>query len=83
MKPAREQTGLASAGSRGSQGVSPGPLPAAQLDSSTLVARHRRMRHDRGPCRLVSGHPGMGDDAAAAAGRASGKLNQHTARRNP
>ena len=29
------------------------------------------------------GSPGMGDDAAAAAGHASDKLNQHTARRNP
>jgi hypothetical protein len=39
--------------------------------------------HDRGPCRLVSGHHGTGDDAAATAGHASDKLNQHTARRYP
>jgi len=39
MESAQEQTGLASAGSRGSQDVNPGRLPAAHLDSSTLFAR--------------------------------------------
>jgi hypothetical protein len=53
MKPAQEQTGLASAGS--------------------LIAAM--------PPGL--GSPWVGDDVAAAAGHASDKLNQHTARRNP
>ena len=50
MKPAQEQTVLASAGWRGSQGVSPGRLPAAQLDSSTLFARLI------GGCGTIAGH---------------------------